>query len=90
MGELSNRFKKLYSKIKNNPADVRFPPLEKLMKAGGFLSEPGKGDHYNFYHKGSLEMLTVDTRGKRKPMKAVYVKKALKLFAKYNSEFIDD
>lgn len=37
---------KLYLKIKNNPGDVKFPALERVMvRLGGFQSSPGKGDH---------------------------------------------
>ncbi len=44
-------YEKLLQKIENNPADVTFDELEKLMtKVGGFTCRSGKGDHYTFSH----------------------------------------
>lgn len=84
-------YKKLYRKIKNNPHDVRFNELEKLLtKVGGFESEPGDGDHYGLTHPDLPFPLTIDTRGKHKPLKAVYVKKAIKYFEDLNPDFIAD
>ena len=81
-------YKKLYKKIKNNPKDVQFDDLEKLMiKVGGFSSKPGKGDHYTFSHPDMKEILGVDTRGKRNPLRAVYVNNCIKAFEELNPEF---
>lgn len=81
-------YHKLYQKIKNNPKDVRFNELEKLMtKVGGFVSYPGRGDHYIFAHPDSEELISVDTRGKRRPMKAFYIKKCLRKFDELNPDF---
>ena len=55
---------------------------------GGFESHPGKGDHYNLSHPDMDEILTIDTRGKRKPLKPIYVRKALKTFEELNEDFI--
>ncbi|WP_071844271.1 type II toxin-antitoxin system HicA family toxin [Selenomonas sp. oral taxon 478] len=74
-------YNKLLQAVENNPADVSFDDLEKLMtKVGGFTCRKGKGDHYTFSHPKLQEILTVDSRGKRRPLKAIYVKRALVLF----------
>lgn len=74
-------YNKLLQAVENNPADVSFDDLEKLMtKVGGFTCRKGKGDHYTFSHPKLQEILTVDSRGKRRPLKAIYVKRALGLF----------
>ena len=74
-------YNKLLQAVENNPADVSFDDLEKLMtKVGGFTCRKGKGDHYTFSHLKLQEILTVDSRGKRRPLKAIYVKRALVLF----------
>ena len=74
-------YNKLLQAVGNNPADVSFDDLEKLMtKVGGFTCRKGKGDHYTFSHPKLQEILTVDSRGKRRPLKAIYVKRALVLF----------
>ena len=74
-------YNKLLQAFENNPADVSFDDLEKLMtKVGGFTCRKGKGDHYTFSHPKLQEISTVDSRGKRRPLKAIYVKRALVLF----------
>ena len=74
-------YNKLLQAVENNPADVSFDDLEKLMtKVGGCTCRKGKGDHYTFSHPKLQEILTVDSRGKRRPLKAIYVKRALVLF----------
>lgn len=74
-------YNKLLQAVENNPADVSFDDLEKLMtKVDGFTCRKGKGDHYTFSHPKLQEILTVDSRGKRRPLKAIYVKRALVLF----------
>jgi predicted RNA binding protein YcfA (HicA-like mRNA interferase family) len=74
-------YEKLLRNIENNPADVKFDDLRTLLtKTGGFNCRQGKGDHYVFSHPDLMEMLIVDSRGKKSPLKAIYVKKALKLY----------
>lgn len=76
-------YEKLYNKMKNNPKNVRFKDIEKLLiKVGGFDSRPGKGDHYVFTHPDLEDKFTIDTRGNRSDLKSIYVKNALNLFDK--------
>ena len=78
-------YEKLLHDIENNPSDVKFDALHKLLtKVGGFDCRNGKGDHYNFSHPDLEDILTIDSRGKKGPLKAVYVKKALRLFKEVN------
>jgi len=87
-GKIVGNYQKLYRKIKNNPKDVKFNDLEKLMtKVGGFTSLPGKGDHYSFVHPDLDYPIVVDTRGKRKPLKQYIVKKCLRVFEELNPHF---
>lgn len=81
-------YEKLYLKMINNPKDVSFDDLHKLLtKVGGFDSRQGSGDHYVFSHPDLIEILSIDSRGKRKPLKPIYVKKALAAFQETNSKF---
>lgn len=81
-------YEKLYRKIKNNPRDVKFRDLEKLLtKVGGFSSHSIKGDHYAFTHPDLEYPITIDTRGMHKPLKPIYVKKALRVFDELNPGF---
>ena len=74
-------YEKLLQKIENNPSDVTFDELKKLMtKVGGFECRKGKGDHYTFSHPDLPDILTVDSRAKHGALKPIYVKKALKLY----------
>lgn len=76
------QYEKLLRQIENNPSDVTFDDLHKLLthKKGGFLCRTGKGDHCVFYHPDLPVMLTVDSRGKKGKLKPIYVKQALKLY----------
>lgn len=81
-------YEKLYRKIKNNPKDVKFYELEKLLtKVGGFTSHPSKGDHYAFTHPDLDFPITIDSRGKHRPLKPIYVKKAIRIFEELNPGF---
>jgi poly-D-alanine transfer protein DltD len=75
-----SHYKKLYDKIKNNPKDVSFEELDKLLtKVGGFSrrNPNGGSSHYIFYHPDLEEHISIK---KDNPVKVIYVKKALELF----------
>lgn len=67
---------KAYAKIVNNPKDVDFAELDRLLKRHGFdRQQPGGGSsHYNYHHPGLPDILTVPFG---RPVKAIYVKKAI-------------
>lgn len=67
---------KLYSRIVNNPKDVNFDELDKLMRKHGFeRSNPGSGSsHYTYRHPDLTDILTIPYK---RPVKAIYVKQAI-------------
>lgn len=80
-------YHKLYEKMKNNPKDVCFDDIDKLLtKIGGFTRrEPGSGSsHYTYSHPDIEDILTIV---KDKPVKTVYVKRALIMLDSVIEEF---
>lgn len=75
------RFAKLYAKITNNPRDVNFDDIDKLLRKFGFkCRQPGTGSsHYTYYHPNLPEVLTIP---QNRAIKAIYVKKALEAIEK--------
>jgi len=71
-----NKYDKLYAKIVNNPKDVSFKELDKLLRIYGFeCSNPRSGSsHYTYRHPDLVNILTVPYK---RPIKAIYVKQAL-------------
>jgi hypothetical protein len=69
-------FDKILARIINNPRDVEFKLLDRLLKKHGFkCRQPGKGSsHYTYYHHELEDILTIPYD---RPVKAVYVKKAI-------------
>lgn len=65
---------KLINKLENNPTNVRFEILEKLLKEYGFELKSVKGSHHNFSNGKILLTLPY-----HKPMKIYYVKAVLKV-----------
>lgn len=70
------RFDKLYNQIVNNPKDVKFEDLDKLLTRAGFeCRQPRSGSsHYTYHHPKLIEVLSIP---KARPIKAIYVKKAI-------------
>ncbi|MCL4880316.1 MAG: type II toxin-antitoxin system HicA family toxin [Anaerolineae bacterium] len=68
---------KLRQKIEQNPKNVSFEDLRQLLELYGFELKRTKGSHSSFVGKaaGKKVLLVVPHH---KPLKAVYVKKALK------------
>ena len=82
-----SHYKKLYEKIKNNTKDVSFEELDKLLtKVGGFIRRNPKGgsSHYTYSHPDLVDIITIP---KDKPVKPIYVKKALIAFDIVKEEF---
>lgn len=75
------KFDKLYAKIVRNPKNVNFDELDKLLRRYGFeCRQPSKGSsHYNYYHPDLPELITIPYD---RPIKAVYVKEAIKALKK--------
>lgn len=75
------KFDKLYAQIVNNPRDVNFKDLDKLLRRYGFnCRQSGKGSsHLTYYHPELPDILPIP---KERPIKAVYVKQAITLIQK--------
>ena len=74
---------KLIDKIKNNPTNVKFETLQKILLKYGFDERKPRGgsSHYT-YVKGQY-ILTIP---KNKPVNKIYVKKFIELIEKIQSE----
>lgn len=75
-----SHYEKLYEKIKNNPKDISFNEIDKLLtKMGNFSRRNPRGgsSHYTYSHPDLREIITIP---KNRPVKAVYIKKALAAF----------
>ena len=70
------KFDKLFAEIVNNPKDVQFEQLDKVLRHYGFeCRNPNSGSsHYTYFHSLLPDILTIP---KNKPIKAVYVRKAI-------------
>ncbi|MBE0502098.1 MAG: type II toxin-antitoxin system HicA family toxin [Desulfuromonadales bacterium] len=71
------KIQKLVGQIIQNPKDVDYAILERLLKSFGYeCFQPGRGgSHYTFRKAGSAPI----TVPKKKPVNAVYVKQIIKL-----------
>lgn len=68
---------KLLEAIKNNPNDVDFKDIRKLLEERGFVCrQPNKGSSHFIFTKAGSEPISIPSK---KPIKAIYVKKVLKL-----------
>lgn len=82
-----SHYKKLYEKVKNNPKDVSFNEIDKLLtKIGGFTRRnPSKGSsHYTYSHPDLIDIITIP---KNKPIRTIYIKKALSAFDMVKEDF---
>lgn len=75
------RREKLFITIRNNPKNVRFEDVDRLLVWAGFECRQPKGGSSHFvYRKAGCPLLTVPYR---KPLLACYVKKALLYIEEY-------
>lgn len=82
-----SHYKKLYNKMKNNPRYIRFQSIDKLLtKKGGFIRRnPVSGSgHYTYSHPDLVDIITIP---KDKPIKPIYIKKALEAFDIVKEDF---
>ena len=73
-GCVLSRKDKLLKGMKNNPKDVNFDDLKKLLESYGYIAENSGGSHWVF-RKDGYETQVIP---RKKPVKAVYVIRALK------------
>ncbi|WP_003545742.1 hypothetical protein [Desulfotomaculum nigrificans] len=71
-----SKISKLYAQIVNNPKNVKFETLDRFLKQYGFVCRQPSGgsSHYNYYHPELPDILTIPYA---RPIKAIYVKKAI-------------
>ena len=74
--------RRLFEELKNNPKNVRFEKLCKIVEAFGFRFKGGKGSHRIYVQEEIGEMLNFqNVSGKAKPYQ---VKQFIKIVEKYN------
>jgi len=66
---------KLIEAIKNNPKNVRFEDLKKILESIGYTAINNGGSHYVFTKENSTAL----TIPYKKPVKIVYVKQVIKI-----------
>ena len=73
---------KLLQAIKNNPKDVRFEDLKKLLISHGYEANNTGGSHWVFRKEGCND----EVIPYKKPVKAYYVIRALKSLGVYDEK----
>lgn len=76
VGELS-KLEKLLQKIKNNPKQVRFEELDKILRNAGFKCRQPQGGSSHYYYTRDDQQLSVPYH--RPHIKEIYVKRAIEL-----------
>lgn len=72
---------KLYERIKNNPKNVSFEDIDKLLITAGFKKRNGgRKSHWIYKHENLKDVRDFVTIPRERPVKSVYIKKALRLF----------
>lgn len=84
-----SRRKKRLQRIRQNPKNVSFDDLRKLLEDYGFTLERSSGSHHSFKVriKGEYVLFVVPYR---RPVKPNYVRDALKLIEEIESELGDE
>ncbi len=66
---------KLIEAIKNNPTNVKFEDLKKILETLGYKAINNGGSHYVFTKENSMSL----TIPYKKPVKVIYVKQVIKI-----------
>lgn len=66
---------KLLKAIRNNPKNVSFQEIKKLLEGHGFVCHDGKGSHFVFKREGFSPV----SIPRKKPIKAVYVHQVINI-----------
>ena len=74
---------KLLQNIRNNPKNVRFETIQKIMLDYGFIeTQPSGGSSHYTYHRGIYRItITRDI-----PVNKIYIKKTLEIIDKLEAE----
>ncbi|MEA1879728.1 MAG: type II toxin-antitoxin system HicA family toxin [Campylobacterota bacterium] len=73
---------KLIEAIKNNPTNVKFGDLKKILEDIGYMSINRGGSHYLFTKKDCTSL----TIPYKKPVKVIYVKQVISIIEEENHE----
>lgn len=73
---------KLIDAIKNNPKNVKFEDLKKILEKLGYVSINRGGSHYVFTKKDSISL----TIPYKRPVKVIYVKQVINIIEEENDE----
>ncbi|EEH97396.1 hypothetical protein CSBG_01022 [Clostridium sp. 7_2_43FAA] len=76
------RDEKLYEKIKNNPKSVTFEEIDRLLvNVAGFTKRNGsRASHFFYKHEKLKDINGFVNIPYAKPIKSIYIKKAIKAF----------
>jgi len=78
-----SRQDKLLQKIRNNPTNVKFETIQKIMLSYGFTeTTPSGGSSHYTYHRGIYRI----TIPKDIPVNKIYIKKAIQIIDKLEAE----
>ena len=75
-----SRYNKLIERLKNNPKNVDFKILKKLLEENGYTGINSSGSHWVF-RKDNCESLTIPYK---KPIKIIYVKRVIQIIGENN------
>ncbi len=90
-GSIMGHYEKLYQKIKDNPKNVRFDEIDKLLtKVGGF-EKRNKGTSHFIYSHPDLNNIDdyVNIPYNKPHIKTYYIKKAIEKFELANPHFVE-
>lgn len=69
-----SKFDKLLKNIENNPKNVRFETIKKLLEKAGYIATNNRSSHWQFRKEGK-DTITIPYN---RPIKAIYVKEVIK------------
>jgi len=79
---------KILEKAKDNPRNIRFTEMQKLIEAFGYRYRGGKGSHFVYKNAGVSEIMNLqEDKGMAK---AYQVKDFLKILKKYNLQRMEE
>ncbi len=77
-----SRKDKLIEAIKNNPKNVKFEDLKKILESLGYTAVNRGGSHYVFTKESSISL----TIPYKRPVKVIYVKQVIKIIEDESNE----
>ena len=77
-----SRKDKLFEAIKNNPKNVKFEDLKKILESLGYTAVNRGGSHYVFTKEDSISL----TIPYKRPVKVIYVKQVIKIIEDESNE----